>query len=300
MSHINSFMKTIGFQGIKNQRQMDQLLNWIVTNYDRDAVIPVPNADTTYVQVWKEFGNGFGISIVGELEDDEINVEYSYPYVRGCEIHEKMDLQIEKLSSREAYAGVSENVNVGVSLIFFLQNADEFLRTHHAKDYYFVGERVHLAGLASKGVVLLELNKDDEQREQEKEKNKDRNQLIEAARAGDMKAIETLTLEDMDTYTKVTRRSKREDILTIVDTYFMPYGIESDQYSILGIIYKVEESENQLTKEKIYLLSVECNNIHIRIAINREQLMGEPICGRRLKANIWLQGTAEFIRWKES
>jgi len=29
-------------------------------------------------------------------------------------------------------------------------------------------------------------------------------------------------------------------------------------------------------------------------------LMGEPVCGIRLKANIWLQGTAEFIRWKES
>ena len=273
-------------------------MNWIVKNYDRDAVIPIPSADTTYVQIWKDFGDGFGISIVGELEEDEINVEYSYPYVTGCEFAEKMDLQIEKISSREAYAGISENVNVGVSLIFFLQNADEFLKRRYAKDYYFVGDRVHLAGLALRGVVLLELSKDEEQKEEEKLKIRDRNQLIEAARAGDMKAIELLTLEDMDTYTRVTRRSKREDIFSIVDTYFMPYGIESDQYSILGTIYKVEESENQLTKAKIYLLSVECNNLHIRIAIDREHLMGEPLCGRRLKANIWLQGTAEFIRWK--
>ena len=45
-------------------------------------------------------------------------------------------------------------------------------------------------------------------------------------------AIENLTLEDIDTYSMLSRRIANEDILSIVDSYFMPYGIESDQYSI--------------------------------------------------------------------
>lgn len=64
----------------------------------------------------------------------------------------------------------------------------------------------------------------------------DRNHLIAAARDGDEDAIENLTLEDIDTYSLLSKRITHEDVLSIVDTYFMPYGIESDQYSVLGEI----------------------------------------------------------------
>lgn len=279
---------------------MDKLMDWILENHDRETIIPVPSSDTTYVQVWKQFGDGFGICIVGELEgEDEINIEYYFPYVEGSEIKERMDLQIEKLSSKEAYSAVSENVNVGVSLIFYLQNSDEFIKGNYSKDYYFIKDEVSLAGLASKGIILLELSKDEEQAKKEEAINRNRKRLLEAARAGDLRAIESLTLDDMDTYANVTRRSRKEDILTIVDTYFMPYGIESDQYSVLGTIYDVKESKNILTGEKIYLLCIKCNNLHIRIAIHQDDLMGQPEVGRRLKANIWLQGKVELIKWKE-
>ena len=46
--------------------------------------------------------------------------------------------------------------------------------------------------------------------------------MIDAAKAGDVEAMEQLTLEDMDTYTLVSNRSKKEDIFTIVNSYFMP------------------------------------------------------------------------------
>ena len=47
---------------------------------------------------------------------------------------------------------------------------------------------------------------------------------MNAARNGDQTAIETLTLDDMDIYSKMSKRLKNEDVFTIVDTYFMPYG----------------------------------------------------------------------------
>ena len=63
-------------------------------------------------------------------------------------------------------------------------------------------------------------------------------QLMNAAKNGDQDAIESLTIEDMDLYSMVSRRIYREDVFSIVDTFFMPYGMECDQYQIMGnIVY---------------------------------------------------------------
>ena len=57
-----------------------------------------------------------------------------------------------------------------------------------------------------------------------------RSQLLNAARKGDEDAIESLTLDDMDTYTAISKRIQKEDVFSLVDTYFMPYGVECDHY----------------------------------------------------------------------
>ena len=97
--------------------------------------------------------------------------------------------------------------------------------------------------------------------------------LLTAARNGDPSAIESLTLDDLDTYTKVSRRLVKEDVFTIVDTYFMPCGIECDRYSILGEILNIRMDENKFDA-----------------CIPKANLIGEPAIGRRFKGNIWLQG----------
>jgi hypothetical protein len=74
----------------------------------------------------------------------------------------------------------------------------------------------------------------------------------------------------------------------------MPCGLECDQYSILGEILKYEVRENSLTKEKMYVLNVECNGLEFDICINQEDLLGVPEIGRRIKASIWLQGRLNF------
>ena len=89
----------------------------------------------------------------------------------------------------------------------------------------------------------------------------------------------------------ISRRVMREDILSIVNSCFMPYGIESDQYSIIGKINDFKEVENSLTKETIICMEIECNNLFFNICINKKDLIGEPAIGRRFKGNIWMQGT---------
>jgi hypothetical protein len=94
----------------------------------------------------------------------------------------------------------------------------------------------------------------------------------------------------MDTYSIVSRRATQEDILSIVTSYFMPYGIESDQYAILGEILEYSLVENRWTQDQIYCMKLECNDLIFDVCINAKDLMGEPAVGRRFKGNVWMQG----------
>ena len=52
--------------------------------------------------------------------------------------------------------------------------------------------------------------------------------------------------------------------------------------------------ENTMTDEKIYHLTIECNDIQFDVCINQKDLLGEPAKGRRFKGVVWLQGEVYF------
>lgn len=119
-------------------------------------------------------------------------------------------------------------------------------------------------------------------------------QLLSAAKSGDPNAIETLTLEDIDTYSKVSRRLVTEDVFSIVDTYIMPYSVECDRYSILGEIQELHEIVNEYTGENVYVMKLDVNGLVFDVCVPRQGLLGEPAVGRRFKANMWLQGYINY------
>ena len=121
-----------------------------------------------------------------------------------------------------------------------------------------------------------------------------RTRLLKAAREGDEEAIENLTLEDMDTYSMISRRIADEDVFSIVSTYFMPYGVECDHYNVLGEILNIEMVENSLTRERVYILTIESHDLIFEVCINQKDLLGEPAVGRRFKGIVWLQGNVSF------
>ena len=140
----------------------------------------------------------------------------------------------------------------------------------------------------------MPISKNEKQIQNTKKNSQDRNYLIAAAREGDEDAIETLTLEDMDMYTTISRKIQKNDIFSLVDTYFMPYGVECDQYSVLGEITEFRLVTNDITGEKVYILTILCNELTFDVCINEKDLYGEPQVGRRFKGSIWLQGYINF------
>ena len=59
---------------------------------------------------------------------------------------------------------------------------------------------VTFSGLALSGKILFPVKKSEDQVKNEKEASDNRKVLLNAARSGDQTAIETLTLDDIDTY----------------------------------------------------------------------------------------------------
>ena len=151
-----------------------------------------------------------------------------------------------------------------------------------------------LSALSVSGTVMLPIKKDKEQLQRVKQESATRSSLMAAARKGDEDAIETLTLEDMDMYTAISKRIHKEDVFSLVDTYFMPYGVECDHYSVLGEIMEMNLVTNKVTGEKIYILKICTNELTFDLSINIIDLYGEPQVGRRFKGVIWLQGNINF------
>ena len=284
---MNKFLRAIGFSDI-TKKDLDILIEEIK---ERPELMKVTtdSEGNEFGEFSREFAPNMGIIVRGSyLEDDSFEVEYYTPYFLGSQVTTQEPIDIEKHSEKESYAGVCDDPRIGVTLIFYLQNVADYLseRKAHSSD---VNGGALLAGLSVDGKILLpEVKK---AVKAGRPNQKDRSQLISEARDGDEDAIESLTLEDMDTYSMLSKRVMNEDILTIVSSCFMPYGIESDQYSVLAEIVDLLEIENSLTSDIIYCMKLKCNDMVFDVCINKKDLMGEPEIGRRFKGNIWMQGT---------
>lgn len=284
---MHKFLRAIGFSDI-TKKDLDILIEEIK---ERPQLMKVTtdSEGNEFGEFSREFAPNMGIIVRGSyLEDDSFEVEYYTPYFLGSQVTTQEPIDIEKHSEKESYAGVCDDPRIGVTLIFYLQNVADYLseKKAHSSD---VNGGALLAGLSVDGKILLpEVKK---AVKAGRPNQKDRSQLISEARDGDEDAIESLTLEDMDTYSMLSKRVMNEDILTIVSSCFMPYGIESDQYSVLAEIVDLLEIENSLTSDIIYCMKLKCNDMVFDVCINKKDLMGEPEIGRRFKGNIWMQGT---------
>ena len=291
---MHKYLRAIGFSNIKLREQMKPYIREVVISPDRTDIYEEESEDI-FVQVYKEYAEGMGLVMCGVINDrEEFELEYYYPTFFGTGVTSRENIAVEQHTDKESYAGICEDVKVGVSLIFFLQNFCEYKNEQRIHAVRNKKIDTTLSALSISGKILLPIDKTKKQIEITKEATKNRNQLIEAARRGDEDAIESLTLEDMDTYSMISRRIVHEDILSLVDNYFMPYGVECDKYSVMGEIEEYSLVKNRNTQEEIYRLTINVNDLVFDVCINKEDLLGQPAKGRRFKGNIWLQGRINY------
>ena len=292
---MHSYLKAIGFSDITDKKKLDQILKEVIHTYDEKIVVE-DGKHHLFAELSKMFGCDFGITVCGEYdENNEFQMEYYFPYFRGTGITLREQVSIEKHAGKESFAGACDDMRIGVTIIFYLQNAGEYLTQRGRGNFASGGMyNVTLSGLAKKGTILLPVWKQEGQESQSRIDAANRGRLIAAAKNGDEEAMESLTIEDMDTYAMISERIENEDIYSIVDTYFMPYGMECDLYNIMGEITEWSITKNTLTNEEIYQIRISCNDMEMDICVNAKDLLGEPEVGRRFKGVIWLQGNVDF------
>lgn len=293
---MHKYLRAIGFSKIRHNHEQNKLISLALENATERKEIQIAS-NHNLLQVNHLFAKNIGLSIIAEYNHDDIlDVDHIFPYCIGEYKTEQLDIQIECHSDKQAYSAVSDDCNLEITLIYAVQNIVDYVKSNWSNTYYQNPTQVIFGALSITGRIIygVQLEYNAYPYEKQPISDKDRSKLIAKAKMGDMDALESLTLDDMDTYSLVSKRIQEEDLLTIVDTYFMPYGIDNEQYSILGKIINFFKITNEISGEMVYNLTVESNHVLMNIVINSIDLEGEPAIGRRFKGIIWLQGHVLF------
>ena len=291
---MHKYMRAIGFSKLSDRREEQRLITDIIMNATYRSYTS-NGEDTILAEFCEDFAPGMGIAVCGEFDAEEkFSYDYFYPYLRGTGISSYDDVSVERHADKESYAGVCDDIKVGVSLIFYLQNIVPYVKAQSMDMLPVTGTTLTLSGLSISGNIILPIGKDESEKQRIQRASISRNKLIAAARRGDEDAIESLTLEDMDIYSTISKKILTEDVFSLVDTYFMPYGVECDQYSVMGEILDISLRVNKITHEEIYVMHLCCNDLEFDVCINKNDLYGEPQIGRRFKGVIWMQGYINY------
>ncbi len=307
---MHRYLRAIGFSEPFDRSDLESLLQEALNNPTyRTYTTKDDESDALYAEFRLEIGPDFGIVICGEFNsDEEFSFEYYFPYLYTGRVSTYEECSVERRTDNLSFSGICDDLKVGITIIFRLTNRTDFLR-HCAKEEMFGhllkdgipapnsgpgATSVSLSAFSIEGTVMLPIMKSDADIAAKQRQNVDRIRLMNAARQGDETAIRDLTLDDMDSYNVILDRIQQEDLYSVVDTSFMPYGVECDLYSVLGEILQVEEITNRYTGEMLYKMVIACNDLEFDLMISQKDLYGEPEIGRRFKGIIWMQGTIQY------
>lgn len=291
---IHSYIRSIGFSELNQNVEIYKILEEIVNHPDEQAIAK-DYYGNEFACFSRYVGENMGISVCGNfLSDDEFRMEYYYPYFHGSNITTFEPVEIERHSSQEAYIGICDELKLGLPLIFHITNVIDILREKKfGRDYINVNNIV-ISGLGFSGKILFPTAKTPQIAAIKQKSSQKRMNLMQQARDGSRSAMENLTLSDMDTYASVSRRIMKEDILSIVESSIIPYGVESDQYTVIGEILNCYKIANEISNESVWIMTLLCNDLKFDICINERHLLGEPEVGRRFRGRIWMQGYLNF------
>lgn len=291
---MHTFLRSIGFSKKNNQQELEELIKNTVLHADKVTRINNPMGGI-YVEYKKEYGENVGIIVRGEENDDkEFHAGHFFPYLKSTtEGVLENDIFIHKKIDSDAYTGMCDDSRLGVSLIFYIQNVVGNINRDENKKMLPVG-KVKLTSLAQTGKIILPTQKRVYSHIASKIDNAVKKELIESVKKGNTDAMNYLAGSEMDKNVAASERIKKEDLFSIVENTFIPYGSESDLYTVLGNIVSSRQLANKETGEMLWIIRMICNEVEFETVINTEDLMGIPFPGMRFRGVIWMQGEISF------
>ena len=291
---MHKYLRAIGMASIHTRDQYRKVLRGSVSSAARKAYTKTGDGQI-FAEYYKDYGTGFGLCLRGDVEDGKVFFyEYAFPFLRGSSMCGSRDILVDEHIEKKSFSCVSEDIYAGVAVICYLQNAVPYINAEEQGNWPDANVKMSLTGLSIEGKILLPLYKDEEDEKNARHYNLHKKDVVLKALDGDEDALEELSTSDIKLYHKLHVRIRDEDIFSLVDTSIIPYGVECDLYSILGEIKSFRTEENTFTHEKVVIMTLDVNGVLMDVAINRDDLLGEPDVGRRFKGVIWLQGELHF------
>lgn len=289
---IHRYLRTVGFSQYQNREETEAFLEQLKLRFEDQAVIIRRKNGEKLWEMQAAMGPGVGIVLGGYVSSrGTLVLERYMPYIEETDMTSDVYCSIQRHVEGELYSGLIDDTRVGIPIIFCLTNGGEYMQRRY-QELNTVPAAVCLTAFSKNGKILLPMQKNARQLEMSRVADKTREKLIEAARHGDESAMESLNSEDMMTFSAVSRRMMKEDIYSIVDSCFMPQGIECEIYQVIGEILEINTRINLFTGEEIWDFLVQTNDLPLHVVINQIDLQGEPKVGRRFKGTVWIQGTA--------
>ncbi len=291
---MHTYLEAIGFRHIKDHIEMNRLIRDTVLHFDEKHIFRI-DQDRIYGEFLKDYAENCGICVCGEFDQDgNFHPEYSFPYYAGSTVSMIQDVDVEKHAGAESYAAACDDPRIGGTIIFYLSNMGD-MKEAQRMGLSLQGQKpIRFSALAREGTIVLPVMKTVADEEEHQKYQERYFRLLKEARGGSEQAMEAITTEDLKSYNIVAQRLENEDVLSVIDSSFTPFGMECDQYSVVGNITACEKVKNRATGEWIYEMQIEACDVYFDLCINAERLVGEPQAGYRFEGIIWLQGHVVF------
>ena len=229
---MHKFLRAVGFSELMNSYDRLNLIDDIKTKssyHMQAAILDYPEEMLTEYKM--DLTGGCGLTMTGTFEDENDFLGGQIePYLTPETITTMEEVFVEERIDNRSFAGICDDMRIGTTLIFRLLNPIDYLRFSSFQELPCPGTAVCLSALSVEGTVVLPLEKSPYEQQVIQQRADRRRKLMEAARDGDEQAMQTITMEDMDTYGDLLGKIQDSDILTLVDSFFMPTGAECDVY----------------------------------------------------------------------
>lgn len=115
---MHQYLKAIGFENIQTRKDLKKLLKEVEENFTHQTIVSYrPGED--FCEFQKEFGQDVGITLCGELDDEEhFEAAYYFPYFEGSGVTTYAEIDVQRKIEKEQYVGLCEDSKIGISLIF--------------------------------------------------------------------------------------------------------------------------------------------------------------------------------------
>ena len=189
---MHKYLSAIGFKHIESKEQLKKLLEFTETSFQYEKTVKIKDELELSERI-KHFTKDMGILLAGSYDkEDSYEREYYIPFFLGKGEKKFDELAIERQISKNAYVGACEYPGIGITIIYYLQNAVEYLSELKFHQLNKESVSLTLSGLASEGKILLPVMQENMSFVEKEESIRKQSKLLKEARSGDESAIESL------------------------------------------------------------------------------------------------------------